>query len=227
MASSAPASRRLRGLYAITPEMRDTAVLAARVEEALEGGAALLQYRAKGLDASLALLQARRLREICAAHGVPLIVNDSVALALAAGAQGVHVGREDEEARSARTLLPGRLVGVSCYADPERARAAAAAGADYVAVGSMFPSATKPRAVAAPLACIAAAREASGLPGVAIGGVTADNAPRLIEAGADMVAVISAVFDAPDVRAAARALARLFSDQPSGEANVRAQPRAV
>jgi thiamine-phosphate pyrophosphorylase len=227
MASEPRRVRRLRGLYAITPEIEDTALLAARVEAALDGGAAMVQYRAKSLAPSLALTLARRLAPLCAARGVPFIVNDSVALALAVRADGVHVGREDEDARAVRVLMPHAIVGVSCYADPARARVAAAAGADYVAMGSMFPSSTKPGAVAAPLECIAAAREASGLPVVAIGGITAANAPRLVAAGADMVAVISAVFDAPDVRAAAQEIARLFSEIPSGDPHVRAQPRAV
>ena len=203
-------ARPLRGLYAITPELADTALLVRRVEAALAGGAAAIQYRAKSLPRAAMLEQASALAKSCRASHIPLIVNDSLEVALASGADGVHVGREDADARAARSALPRGLVGVSCYADPARARAAAEAGADYVAIGSMFASPTKPAAVRASLALVPAMREASGLPVVAIGGITADNAADVIAAGADMVAVISAVFDAPDVQAAARSIARLF-----------------
>ena len=221
------AARRLRGLYAVTPGMPDTDALVERVEACLRGGARLVQYRAKGAPRALALAQACRLVEACGRHGVPLIVNDSIELALAAGAAGVHVGRDDDSAADARKAFPRGLVGVSCYGDVERARAAGLARADYIGVGSMFPSPTKPGAVRAPLELIARAREASGLPVAAIGGITAHNAPDLIGAGADMVAVISAVFDAPDVERAARDIARLFNEGPHGAQDARAQPRVV
>jgi thiamine-phosphate pyrophosphorylase len=220
-------ARTLRGLYAITPALADTEALAARVEQCLTGGALLLQYRAKHAPADLALAQARRLAALCRAHGVPFVVNDSIELALACGADGVHLGRDDAEARTARRAFPRGIVGVSCYADPERARAAAAAGADYVAIGSVFASTTKPGAVRAPLELLARAREAGGLPVVAIGGITPHNAAQAIAAGADMLAVISAVFEAEDVRAAARAFARLFDDLPSGFRDARPQPQPL
>lgn len=216
-----------RGLYAVTPEAADTGVLAAAVGACLEGGAAMVQYRAKGANPGLALVQARRLAALCRDHAVPFIVNDSVALALACGADGVHVGRDDDSVREARIAFPRGIIGASCYADLERARRAREEGADYVAIGSVFPSLTKPAAVRAPLALLREARAASGLPVVAIGGIDLANAPQAIAAGADMVAVISALFDAPDVRAAARAFAGMFSDSLRGETDVRAQPRAV
>lgn len=219
--------RRWRGLYAITPESDDTGELVAKARECLAGGAAMLQYRAKGAAPGLALAQARRLAEACREHGVPFIVNDSIELAAAVGADGLHLGRDDARVREARIALPRAIIGVSCYDRPGLAREAAAAGADYVAIGSVFASATKPGAVRAPLALLGEARAASGLPVVAIGGITPENAPQAIAAGASMVAVISAVFDSPDVRAAAQAFARLFQETPSGDPNVRAQPRAV
>ncbi|HET9470382.1 MAG TPA: thiamine phosphate synthase, partial [Usitatibacter sp.] len=148
---------RLRGLYAITPGTADTASLVARSRMALEGGARLLQYRAKAADPAAALDQARALAAECRRAGALFIVNDSIDLALAAGADGVHVGRDDAGIAAARKRLPKGIVGVSCYADPELARAAAAAGADYVAIGSVYPSRTKPGAVRAPLEAIAAA----------------------------------------------------------------------
>ena len=218
---------RLRGLYAVTPAIADTAALCARVREALAGGAAMIQYRAKDAPRELALEQARGLAALCADAGVPFIVNDSLDLALEVDAGGVHLGRDDVDAREARRRMPRGLIGVSCYADPERARIAARAGADYVAIGSVFPSSTKPGAVRAQLSLLAEARAVSGLPVVAIGGITARNAGEAIAAGADMVAVISALFDAPDIRAAAREIARLFNESPRGAHDVRAQPRAV
>jgi thiamine-phosphate pyrophosphorylase len=218
---------RLRGLYAITPETTDTARLAALVDACLAGGAALLQYRAKNMPPPLALEQARRLAGACRARGAAFIVNDSVDLAIAAGADGVHLGRDDAAVASARAALPGKIIGVSCYDDPRLAAAARDAGADYVAIGSVFASGTKPQAVRASLEHIAAAKRISGLPVAAIGGITAANAPGVVAAGADMIAVISALFDAPDVRAAAQSLARLFETSATASDHVRTQPRTV
>jgi thiamine-phosphate pyrophosphorylase len=218
--------RRLRGLYAITPETHDTGGLLARSRLALEGGAALLQYRAKSLDRGIAIVQARGLAAECRAAGALFIVNDDVELALACGADGVHLGRDDMDPASARARLPRAIIGVSCYSDPGRARSAREAGADYVAVGSMFASATKRSAVRAPLEAIAAAAREGGLPVAAIGGITPANAESVVRAGADMIAVISALFDAGDVRASARALSALF-DSREVSRDVRAQPRPV
>lgn len=216
----------LRGLYAITPETPDTEGLVARARLALEGGARLLQYRAKSLAGSLALEQARRLAAECRAAGALFIVNDDVELALACEADGVHLGREDMDAGAARSRLPGAIIGVSCYAEPGRARAARTAGADYVGVGSMFASATKRSAVRAPLEAIAAAKREGGLPVAAIGGITPANARAVVRAGADMIAAISALFDAADVRATARELSALF-DSSEVPRDVRAQPRPL
>jgi thiamine-phosphate pyrophosphorylase len=218
------AARALRGLYVITPEDADGARLADRIRRAIAGGACLVQYRAKRLSARAQAAQAAALLEICRASGVPLIVNDSVDLAERIGADGVHLGRDDGDTRAARERLGDRLIGVSCYDDLARVRAAA--DADYFALGSVFPSSTKPGAVRAPLALLAAAKRIAGRPIVAIGGITADNARQAIDAGADMVAVISAVFDTPDVESAARSIARLF-DMPERTADARAQPRAL
>jgi len=217
-------ARALRGLYAITPEEPDTARLVRMVGEAIDGGAALVQYRAKALPRDTRAEQASRLAALCRARGLPLIVNDDIELALAVDAHGVHLGREDGDAAAARRRMGARIVGVSCYGEPERARAAAQAGADYVAIGSVFASATKPGAVRAPLALLREAKRASGLPVVAIGGITAGNALQAIEAGADMVAVITAVFEAKDIEAAARAIAARFGP---GVTHVRAQPGAL
>jgi len=197
--------RPLRGLYAITPED------ASRVEAAIASGAlCALQYRDKGGDAAQRLREARRLVQLCRAHEVRFIVNDDVELALAVDADGVHLGREDGELAAARARLPGRLIGASCYDQPALAERAAALGADYIAFGSVFASSTKPGAARAPLGLFA---RDYGVPKVAIGGITLDNAPRVIAAGADCIAVISDLFDAPDVAARALALGRLFQHE--------------
>jgi thiamine-phosphate pyrophosphorylase len=194
---------KLRGLYAITPEGPG---LEQKVRAALEGGLALLQYRRKRGDAA----EARRIAALAREFGVPLIVNDDVALALELGAQGAHLGREDGDLAAARGKLRGRLLGASCYDDLSCARAAVAAGADYVAFGSVFPSPTKPQAPRAPLSLFHEARSL-GVPLAAIGGIKLGNAAAVLAAGADLLAVISDLFDAPDIRARARQYGKLFA----------------
>jgi thiamine-phosphate pyrophosphorylase len=215
----------LRGLYAITPETADLPRLLEQVRAALDGGARLVQYRAKGLGAAGRLRQAEALLQLCRERGVPLIVNDDLELAIGIAADGVHLGRDDGDPRLARDRLPEAILGVSCYNDPARAVAAAAAGADYVGIGSVFASPTKPQAVHAGLDVLAEARRAARVPVAAIGGITIANAGLAVAAGADMIAVISALFDVPDVAAAARALSRPFATDP--ERHVRTQPAAV
>lgn len=189
----------LRGLYLITPDTADSAALLAGVRSALAGRPALLQYRSKHTDVGLRREQAAAIAALCREAGVPFIVNDSLELALALGADGVHLGRDDGDLRAARAALgPERIVGVTCYNDWARAEEGAAAGADYVAFGAVFASPTKPAAVHAPLDLLARARRELKLPVAAIGGITLDNAPLAITAGADLLAVISDVFDDPD-----------------------------
>ena len=205
---------RVAGLYAVTPECADTPRLLTRVVAAVEGGAMLVQYRNKTLDAASREAQARALAATPAIRRALLIVNDDPGLARAVDADGVHLGDDDASIPEARARVgPDRLVGVSCYDDFERARAAVAAGADYVAFGSFFPSPVKPNARRAPIDLLRRARTL-GVPVVAIGGITAANAATLIGAGADALAVISDVFahDAPaDVMRAAAAIARQFA----------------
>ena len=217
---------RLRGLYAVTRDTPDTPALHASAAQCLAGGAALLQYRFKALDAAKALEQARALAVLCREAGALFIVNDSLDLAHACGADGVHLGRDDIDVATARRRLPGAIIGASCYDDPSAAIAAARAGADYVAIGSVFTSPTKPGARRASLESIAAAARVSGLPVAAIGGIDASNAQSVIDAGADMLAVVSALFDAPDVERAARELARLF-ETSSRRSDARTQPRPL
>lgn len=201
----------IRGLYAVTPDISDTSDLLARVEAALAGGARLLQYRNKAADSELRCSQARALLELCRKYRVPLIVNDDLALAAVLDADGLHLGADDGPLPAARSKLgPGKLLGASCYDRLDKALAAARDGADYVAFGSFFASSVKPAAVQAPLVLLQKAKRQITLPVVAIGGITLHNAPQLIAAGADAVAVISALFGAPDVRAAAGQFAALF-----------------
>jgi thiamine-phosphate pyrophosphorylase len=205
----------LHGLYAVTPETLDDAWLAERVEQALRGGARAVQYRSKHADAQLRRRQAQRLLQACRAHGALFVVNDDVDLALELEADGVHLGRDDLSVAAARARLRrGALIGASCYDDLARAERAAQDGADYLAFGSLFPSAVKPGAVRASLELLRQARGRWRLPLVAIGGIEPDNAARVIQAGADAVAVITALFSVPDTLAAARALSRLFQ-QPT------------
>lgn len=198
----------MRGLYLITPTTPDTDALLARVAAVLPG-AALLQYRAKGLGATLREAQARALLALCRKVGVPLVVNDDPVLAAAVGADGVHVGATDAGVATAVARMLGGLVGASCYADLTLAEAAVGQGAGYIAFGAFHPSPTKPAAVRADPALLRRAAHL-GVPRVAIGGITPENAGALVAAGADMIAAISGVFDAPDPGAAARAYRACF-----------------
>lgn len=209
MSGAAPG---LRGLYAITDSsLTPGGTLAPAVEAAIRGGARLVQYRDKSPDTERRRQEAVALAELCRAHGVGFIVNDDVELALESGADGVHLGRDDVELTTARVRLgPRALIGVSCYDSLQRAVAAAHAGADYVAFGSFHASDTKPGAVRAPLSLLAEARRQLGIPVCAIGGITPENGAVLLEAGAQMLAVIRGVFAEEDVRAAAESYARLF-----------------
>lgn len=203
---------RLSGLYAITPEDADTARLIRKVAACLEGGASAVQYRNKQAPAELAHFQALQLHTLCQRFGVPLIINDSLELACAVDAEGIHLGLDDGEIADARRKLPNRIIGVSCYNDFRLAQRAMDQGADYVAFGSFFSSSTKPEAVSAGIDLLAFARQ-HGLNTVAIGGITAANAGTLIAGGAHAVAVISALFESDDairIRASAEAFTRLF-----------------
>ena len=200
-----------RGLYAITDGPRPD--LPAAVEAALNGGAAVLQYRDKSGDTDRRHAEAAGLLALCRRLGVPLIINDDVELAATVGADGVHLGEHDIDIAAARARLGGEaIIGVSCYDSLDRAGQLAAAGADYLAFGAFFASPTKPLARRARTGLLRAAKS-FGLPLVAIGGITPDNAQPLIEAGADFVAAISGVFAATDPCAAARRYSNLFTKQ--------------
>jgi thiamine-phosphate pyrophosphorylase len=207
----------IRGLYAVTPDLADTPALLGQVEAALAGGARLLQYRNKIADATLRLEQARALAALCRRRHVPLIINDHLDLALAVDADGLHLGGEDGSIAEARRRLgASKLLGVSCYRRIENALEAARLGADHVAFGGFYPSLVKPGSGGAPLSLLGEAKQRQTLPVVAIGGITVENAPALIAAGADSLAVISALFMAPDIEAAARRFSALFEARELG-----------
>ena len=204
-----------RGLYAVTPDEPDIGLLARKVRKALAGGARILQYRNKSASPEQRREQAAALLALCREAHIPLVINDDLDLARGIGADGLHVGREDISIAAARAQLgKDKLLGVSCYDRLELALSAREAGADYVAFGSAFPSATKPEAARAPLWLYREAKGRLSSPVVAIGGITTENARSVIEAGADAVAVISALFDAPDIEATARSFSRLFERKP-------------
>ena len=199
------------GVYALTPDTADTARLLMQVEAALTGGVAAVQYRNKSDDVARRHEQASELVALCRRFNVPLIVNDDLRLADLTDADGVHLGRDDGSLREARIILgKGKFIGASCYQSLDLALAAQAAGADYVAFGSFFPSPTKPAAGRATPDLLRDAAPLIHVPLVAIGGITLANAPQLLDAGADSLAVLSSLFDAPDIRASARDLNQLF-----------------
>lgn len=203
-----------RGLYAITPDLSDTAALLELTRQALEAGITWLQYRNKQADAALRRTQASALQTLCARFGTALILNDDLDLAQQLGADGVHLGEDDADIASARARLgPGALIGASCYDSLARARTAVTAGASYVAFGAFHSSPSKPAARRANPALLRQAA-ALGVPRVAIGGITPDNGAPLVAAGADLLAVISGLYAAPDIAAATRAFRQCFQDLP-------------
>lgn len=214
----------LRGLYLITPDEDDSDRLIERVASVLPAQPALLQYRNKRADATRRRDEARALKALCDAAGVPLLINDDWRLALEIGAAGAHLGEDDGDLAAARREAPGLLLGASCYDDLARAEAAAAAGASYVAFGAFFPTRTKATTRRATPALL---RDAAPLelPRVAIGGITADNAAPLIDAGADLLAVVGTVFDATDPLVAARRIDALFDARRAGDGRDTANER--
>ena len=201
----------VHGLYAVTSQRYpDLCRLGHEVQAALEGGAAMIQFRDKSNDREWRLKAARHLKTLCGVFNTLLIINDDVLLARDSSADGVHLGRDDASIAVARNQAGEKLiVGVSCYNDPERAERAAANGADYLAFGSMFTSSSKPGAVRCKLETLGRMRYL-GLPLVAIGGISPENGAPVIEAGADILAVISGVLEATDIRQAAERYVALW-----------------
>jgi thiamine-phosphate pyrophosphorylase len=208
-----PEPARLAGVYLLTPDSdpRGFDAMLAVVQQALDAGVRAVQYRDKLCDTAQRLDRASRVAELTRAAGALLIVNDSIEAAISSGADGVHLGRDDGDVADARNRLPHRLIGVSCYNQFHRARAAIAASADAVAFGSMFESATKPAAVRAPLTLLSAARAAWPQRCIiAIGGIDADNIATVAAAGAHAAAVLGAVFGTDRPAQAVRELIQRF-----------------
>ncbi|CAM4365841.1 thiamine phosphate synthase [Stenotrophomonas indicatrix] len=210
MTSASPAPR---GVYLITPDEPDTARLLARTAPLLAAGATWLQYRNKSASDALRREQATALQALCAAHGVPLIVNDDPELAQAIGAAGVHLGGTDGDIGAARSLLgPDAIIGASCYDQLANAERAVAAGASYVAFGAFFPTTTKVTSSRAHPDLLRQSA-ALGVPRVAIGGLSPDNVGPIIDAGADLLAVVSGIYAAQDPVATQRAYLARFDTQ--------------
>ncbi|MDP2248062.1 MAG: thiamine phosphate synthase [Nitrosomonadales bacterium] len=201
----------IQGLYAITPDENDTSRLTTLVQASIQGGASVVQYRNKRADSKLRIEQSRALLALCKKHQVPLIINDDVKLCLAIDADGVHIGTTDGNLAETRSRIgPGKILGASCYNSLALALKAEQDGASYIAFGACFPSGTKPNAPKADISLFAQARKAIGIPTVAIGGITLDNAPDVISVGADAIAVIGAIFSNDDVLGASKQFSLLF-----------------
>jgi thiamine-phosphate pyrophosphorylase len=206
-----PNHQTIRGLYAVTPDQLMAEDTFGKIRMAIAGGARVVQYRDKTATPATRLVHALALRAVVKKAGALFIVNDSIELAVATDADGVHLGKDDIDPQAARMRLPGKLLGVSCYKDVARAIDAENCGADYVSFGAVFPSPTKPDAVHAPLALFHEAKRKLSIPVVAIGGITVANAGAVIAAGASAIAVISGLFDTDDIRARAADLSAHFT----------------
>lgn len=199
-------------LYLITDSQLLAGRLLPAVEQALIGGAKLIQYRDKSTDTAKRLHEAQQLKDLCQCYNVPLIINDNLELAAQLGV-GVHLGQQDGSIALARQRLgQDAIIGATCHNSLEFAKQAATQGASYLAFGAFYPSSTKPLAQAADLQILTQAKQLFSLPVVAIGGITLDNARPLIDAGADYLAVISDIFALPTAHICqqAEAYLRLF-----------------
>ena len=203
--------RRAMALYAVTDRswLREGETLADVCRNILEHGATFLQLREKEMDAESIQKEARELKELCAAFHVPFVVNDSVETALAVDADGVHVGQSDIQGRDIRALIgPDRILGMTART-VEEARAAEAAGADYIGSGAVFGSSTKKNAKNLPLETLRDICASVSIPVVAIGGIGKENIRELAGCGIAGAAVVSAVFGAEDPGRAAEELLAL------------------
>ena len=202
----------IQGLYAITDShMIAPKKFTARVRQALDGGARVIQYRDKSKHHELRLEQAASIVALCKEFNAVSIINDDIELAKAVQADGLHIGSEDDDIAYARAELgANKIIGVSCYASLDLANLAISRSADYVAFGSVFASSTKPNAPIAGLDILQQAKLTLNVPIVAIGGINIDNLPNVIAAGADSVAIVSGVFASNNVAVAAQGFAKAF-----------------
>ena len=186
----------MKGIYAITDTANySSQIMLAKTDEILRSGARILQYRNKQADEKTRITEATQLYELCRHYSVPLIINDDISLAISIGADGIHLGKSDLSIPAARKQLGSKaIIGCSCYNDLDRAHNAVNDGANYIAFGAFFPSPTKPDAVRATPELINQIKQKYDLPVVAIGGITTENGQSLIDAGADMLAVVSGLY---------------------------------
>jgi len=201
----------LRGLYIVTPDWDDTDKLVGATEQAIQGGATLVQYRHKTADAILRKEQASALLQVCRRYNTPFIINDYVDLCIELDAEGIHVGGTDASVADVRAQVgKDKIVGASCYGTLQLARDAYAAGATYVAFGGFYPSRVKKYEFKTAPEIVAESKKEIPLPVVVIGGMTQENCLPLIAQGTDMVAAISSVYMTENPEAAAREFAQLI-----------------
>lgn len=205
-----------KGLYGITPEWSDFNRLLDAVKQACKAGLPILQWRRKNTPFKLACVQAAQIAQYCKEYGTLFVINDDWRLALAVQADAVHLGRDDGDIQSIKKVLAesSLRIGVSCYNQLSLAKQAIALDVDYFAFGAVFPSSVKPNAVHAPFSLFNEAKtlftQTPRQTMVAIGGITLDNAPSIIAAGADSIAVISGLFEQADVYNTCKAFNQLF-----------------
>ncbi|WP_028950992.1 thiamine phosphate synthase [Sulfurihydrogenibium subterraneum] len=203
---------KLRGLYVITDEkLTPYDKMLDMVEKALKGGASIVQLRDKNNSDEFLIPYSKELKDLCHKYNAIFIVNDRVDLALKVDADGVHIGEEDSDVAEVREKTKGKIMGVSCYGSVERALQMQDLGADYVAFGSFYPSPTKPKSRIVPKSVISDAKKVLKIPICVIGGLTVENSKELIDLGADLVAVISDVWTAPDIEERCKQYIKLFN----------------
>lgn len=192
--------RIINGLYAITPDYVDTPLLIDKVEEAVESGVSVLQYRNKVATAQLKMQQASLIKDICVQRKVPFIINDDVALCDTLDADGVHLGKDDSTIDDVRHILgPDKIIGISCYNDMERVETMFSKACDYIALGACFPSSTKPNAPHASTEFIKKVMTQASKPVVAIGGINLDNCRSVLDCGVSAIAVVNEIFSSQDI----------------------------
>lgn len=205
-------NKQLHGLYAITDPVLCKDKLLDKVSQAISGGAQIIQYRNKLVTSQQTAEEALAINRLCQQHDCLFIVNDDISLAKHIEADGVHIGQSDTGLQQAREILGDKkIIGISCNNQLQWALDAQLAGADYVAFGRFFDSQTKPQAPHADVTLLKQAKQYLDIPIVAIGGITPQTASTLLDAGADMLAVINAIFGQDDIAEAARALQQQFS----------------
>lgn len=204
--------KKLSGLYVITDEhLIPEKEFISTVENALKGGASIVQYRDKSQNNKKRMRQAKSLQQLCADYQATFIINDDIRLCVDTQADGVHIGIDDTSLNEARKILgPEKIIGVSCYNNFSLALKAQEQGADYIAFGSFFSSSTKPQAKQADFTLLERSKKELTIPVCAIGGITSGNASQLISAGANMLAVINDIFSHVDAQAASQKICRLF-----------------